>query len=417
MNKFWIIFAHTYLDKIKSKTFIITTALFVLLVIGSVNIQNITALFSDESKDQVAVIDSSEVLFTPLKAGVESADDSLELIAFDGTEEDVKTAVQDEEYEAALTIALNNEGIPEANYYASDITNTGMQQTILDQLQQLKVGLAIEQAGFDEAMISSINAPVTFNTIALDEGAKTIEEMFQAQGVVYIMVFLMYIVVIMYGTMIATDVATEKSSRVMEILISSASPITHMFAKIIGIALVGLTQIGIIVAVAVSAISSQKDELVGGVLDMFGFLDTPTSLIIYGVLFFLLGYLLYATLAAMLGSLVNRSEEANQAITPLIMLIAVAFLIAMFGLSSPESPLITVTSFIPFFAPMVMLLRIGMLDVSIWEIATSIGILIATIIILGLIGARVYKGGVLMYGSAKPLKNMMKAIQLSKKEK
>ncbi|RDW19880.1 ABC transporter permease [Oceanobacillus chungangensis] len=417
MNKFWIIFAHTYLDKIKSKTFIITTALFVLLVIGSVNIQNITSLFSDESKDQVAVIDSSEVLFPPLKAGVESADDSLELIAFDGTEEDVKTAVQNEKYESALTIALNNEGIPEANYYASDITNTGMQQTILDQLQQLKVGLAIEQAGFDEAMISSINAPVTFNTIALDEGAKTIEEMFQAQGVVYIMVFLMYIVVIMYGTMIATDVATEKSSRVMEILISSASPITHMFAKIIGIALVGLTQIGIIIAVAVSAVSSQKDELVGGVLDMFGFLDTPTSLIIYGVLFFLLGYLLYATLAAMLGSLVNRSEEANQAITPLIMLIAVAFLIAMFGLSSPESPLITVTSFIPFFAPMVMLLRIGMLDVAIWEIAISIGILIATIIILGLIGARVYKGGVLMYGSAKPLKNMMKAIQLSKKEK
>lgn len=417
MNKFWIIFSHTYLDKIKSKTFIITTALFVLLVIGSVNIQNITSFFSGENNDQVAVIDQTESLFPPLKSGVEAFNEDLEVIAFDGTEEEVKTAVQDEIYKAALTLALNSEGLPEAIYYTNDITNTGIQQAIQEQLQQLKVGLAIEQAGFDQSMVLSINEPVSFETVALDENAKTLEEMFQAQGVVYIMVFLMYIVVIMYGTMIATDVATEKSSRVMEILISSASPVTHMFAKIIGIALVGLTQIGVIIVVAVGAISSQKNELVGGVLDMFGFLDTPTSLIVYGVLFFLLGYLLYATLAAMLGSLVSRSEEANQAITPLIMLIAIAFLIAMFGLTSPESPLITVTSFIPFFAPMVMLLRIGMLDVPIWEIATSIGILIATIIILGLIGARVYKGGVLMYGSGNPLKSMMKAMQLSKKEK
>ncbi|RDW18177.1 hypothetical protein CWR48_11350 [Oceanobacillus arenosus] len=417
MNKFWIIFAHTYLNKIKSRTFIITTALFVLLVIGSVNIQNIVALFSDESKNQIAVIDQTEGLLAPLKLGIENVNEDVEIVAYDGTEEDVKTAVQDGEYEAALTLSLNDEGLPDATYFTNDIANTGLQQAIQEQLQQIKVGIAIEQAGFDEALVLSINEAVSFHTVALDENAKTLEEMFQAQGVVYIMVFLMYIVVIMYGTMIATDVATEKSSRVMELLISSASPVTHMFAKIIGIALVGLTQIGIIVAVAVGVISSQKDELVGGFLDVFGFLDTPTSLIVYGILFFLLGYLLYATLAAMLGSLVSRSEEANQAVTPLMMLIVIAFLIAMFGLTMPDSSFITVTSFIPFFTPMVMLLRVGMLDVPFWEIAMSIGILIATIIILGLLGARVYKGGVLMYSSANPLKSMMKAIQLSKKEK
>lgn len=226
----------------------------------------------------------------------------------------------------------------------------------------------------------------------------------------------MYMVVIMYGSMIATDVATEKSSRVMEILISSAPPVAHMFAKIIGIALVGLTQIGLFIGFGAVMIQARRDELAGSILNTFGFLDAPVSLIIYGVVFFLLGYLLYATLAAMFGSLVNRAEDANQSVTPMIVLLVVAFVIAMYGLVEPQTPLVTITSFIPFFAPMVMLLRIGMLDVPVWEVALSIGLLIGTIIILGIIGARVYKGGVLMYGGSKLLKDMKNAMMLSKKE-
>lgn len=416
MNKFWIILSHTYSNKVKSKTFLITTALMLLLVVGAVNFQSIADFFSDDSKDRIAVIDETDTLFTPLKENMESANEEIELVAFNESEEEGKKAVENEEYSSLLTLALNAEGLPEAVYFASDITDTQQQQTLQEQLQQLKVGMAIEQAGFDQEAIAAINQPVNFETIALDEGAKTMEEMFQAQGIVYVMVFLMYMVVIMYGSMIATDVATEKSSRVMEILISSASPAVHMFAKILGIALVGLTQIGLFIGIGAIMITMQKDELVGGMLDDFGFLDAPVSLIIYGVVFFLLGYLLYATLAAMFGSLVSRSEDANQAVTPLILLLVIAFLIAMSGLTAPQTSIVTIASFIPFFSPMVMLLRIGMLDVPVWEVVLSIGLLIGTIIVLGLIGARVYKGGVLMYGGTNPLKNIKKALMLSKKE-
>lgn len=416
MSKFWIILSHTYWNKVKSKTFIITTALMLLLIIIAVNFQNIADLFSGESKDQIAVIDETEILFDPLKESIEAAHDDVEFVIFSESEEAGKNAVQEETYEALVTLSLNDQGLPEAVYYANEITNTEQQQMIQEQLQQLQVGMIIERAGIDEEIMTAMNQPIQFNTVALDEGAKTMEEMFQAQGVVYVMVFLMYMVVIMYGSMIATDVATEKSSRVMEILISSAPPVAHMFAKIIGIALVGLTQIGLFIGLGAVMITVKRDELVGGVLDAFGFLDTPVSLIIYGVIFFLLGYLLYATMAAMFGSLVNRSEDANQSLTPLILLIVIAFLIAMSGLAAPQTSLVTISSFIPFFAPMVMLLRIGMLDVPFWEIALSIGLLVGTIIILGILGARIYKGGVLMYGGTNIFKDIKQAMVLSKKE-
>lgn len=387
-----------------------------LFVVAAVNFQTIADFFSDNSKDKIAVIDETDSLFAPLKESVENANEKMELVAYNESESAGKQAVEDEEYVALVTLSLNTEGFPQAVYYANEITDAEEQYALQEPLQQLKVSMAIEQAGFDQESVAEINQPVDFETVALDEGAKTMEEMFQAQGIVYVMVFLMYMVVIMYGSMIATDVATEKSSRVMEILISSASPVAHMFAKILGIALVGLTQIGLLIGLGAVMISMKKDELAGGLLDGFGFLDAPVSLIIYGVVFFLLGYLLYATLAAMFGSLVSRTEDANQAVTPLILLLVVAFLIAMTGLTSPQTTVVTVSSFIPFFSPMVMLLRVGMLNVPVWEVALSIGLLIGTIIILGLIGARVYKGGVLMYGGTNPLKNIKKALMLSKKE-
>lgn len=418
MNKFLIIFSQTYLEKLKSKSFIITTVILMLLIIGAANFQTVADLFSsdDEGKDKIAVIDESGVLFEPLKQGVEAIDDDLELENYSGTEEDAKTAVEEEEYYALLVVGMDGENMPEATYYAYNLTDISTQHVLEEQLQNLKTAISIEQAGFDEQMIEEIYAPITFDAVALDTDAKSLEEMFQAQGIVYIMVFFMYMVVIIYGQMIAQDVANEKSSRVMEILISSAPPVTHMFAKIFGVAMVGLTQILALVLVGYFAITGKQDELAGGVLDTFGLVDIPVDLIICGIVFFLLGYLLYATLSAMLGSLVSRAEDVGQLLFPVITLLIIALFIAMHGLTSPESNIVTISSYIPFFTPMVMILRIGMLNLPVWEIALSIGIMIVTIGIFGIIGARVYRGGVLMYGKSASLKDFTKAISLSKKE-
>src|SRR5699024_1040291 len=255
-----------------------------------------------------------------------------------------------------------------------------------------------EQAGFDEATLESINEQVAFEKVALDEGTKTEEELNQARGIVYVMLFVLYMAVIIYGQMIATDVATEKSSRVMEILISSASPVTHMFAKIIGIALLGLTQMLLFFVAGYSLISTKANTLSGEFFEVFGFTQGSISIYVYAILFFILGYFLYATIAAMLGSLVSRVEDVQQLLMPMVMLIVVAFIIAIVGLGMPEAKFITITSYIPFFTPMIMFLRVGMLDVPVWEVVVSVGLLVGTIILLAILGARIYRGGVLMYG-------------------
>jgi ABC-2 type transport system permease protein len=226
-----------------------------------------------------------------------------------------------------------------------------------------------------------------------------------------VLLFAMYMFVLMYGGMISTEVATEKSSRVMEILVSSVHPIQQLFGKILGVALLSLTQFAILFAVGFTALKSSGQEL----WKFLGFDHLPVSTFVYAIIFFLLGYFLYATLFAVLGSLVSRVEDVQQMIMPVMTFVIAAFMIAMFGLNAPESSFITVTSFIPFFAPMIMFLRVGLLPVPFWEVVLSLVLLIATIGLLAFFGSKVYRGGVLMYGKSGSLKDMKKAVQLTKK--
>ena len=137
-------------------------------------------------------------------------------------------------------------------------------------------------------------------------------------------------------------------------------------------------------------------------------------MIVYAVLLFILGYFLYATIAALLGSLVSRLEDVQQMMTPLTLLVMIGFFISMYGLGNPESPFITATSYVPFFTPMILFVRISLLSIPAWEIALGFGVLVAAILLFGIIGARIYKGGVLMYGKSNSLKDMRKALELSK---
>jgi ABC-2 type transport system permease protein len=198
----------------------------------------------------------------------------------------------------------------------------------------------------------------------------------------------------------------------MEILISSVSPIKQMFAKILGIGLLSLTQLAVFLSVGYYSFNKNMESLSG----LFGFNQIPVATICYAVIFFILGYFLYATLAAFLGSLVSRIEDVQQMITPMTMLIVAGFMIAMFGLGKPDAPFITITSYIPFFTPMIMFLRVGMLNIPTWEAVIGIVIMLVTIVIFAIIGARIYRGGVLIYGKFNSYKDIKKALQLTKNE-
>lgn len=415
MSKFWIIFMHTFVSRLKSKAFIWTTVISLLIIVGLTNINTIIDRFQgDENAEKVAVMDESGEMFTRLEQQLATQENAINLEPFEGSQQEAEQAVKDGEYKGYLLLTLNAQELPQAQYFANQIAENQVSGKLQQAIQQVKVALATEQAGVDQSTIQQIYAPVAFDKVALQENAKTQEELNEARGLVYIMLFLLYFGVIMYGNMIAMEVAKEKSSRVMEILISSASPVKQMFGKIFGIALLGVIQFGLIIAVGFQSMKENMEE--GGVGQYLGFDNVDYTTLAYAVIFFLLGYLLYATLAAMLGSLVSRIEDAQQLITPMTLMIVVVFMVAMFGLNAPEASLITVTSYIPFFTPMVMFLRVGMLDVPIWEVGISIAILVATIILLGILGARIYRGGVLLYGKSSSLKDIKTAIQLSKKE-
>ncbi|WP_264736793.1 ABC transporter permease [Cytobacillus firmus] len=416
MSNFMTILLHTYLSKLKTKSFIATTLITVVIVAGLANLSSIIDYFNKDDEERIAVIDETGVLLTPLQEQMDALNNKITLIAYKGSESEGETAVKDGDYKGLLLLSFSTEELPEAAYKARSIADSAIPSELQGGLQQLKTQMAATQINLSPEQLSKLYEPVPFDKTALEENAKTEEELNQARGLVYVLLFIIYFAVILYANMIAMEVATEKSSRVMEILISSVSPIKQMFAKILGIGLLSLTQMALILLVGYFSVKQNLNSMEGGFFEFFGFGNIPASTIAYALIFFILGYFLYATLAAFLGSLVSRIEDIQQMITPMTMMVVAGFMIAMFGLSQPEASFVTITSYIPFFTPMLMFMRVGMLSLPVWEPILGIVILLAAIILLAVFGARVYRGGVLMYGKSNSFKDIKKALQLTKNE-
>ncbi|UBZ17946.1 putative protein YhaP [Bacillus subtilis] len=418
MNKFWIMLSHTYKNKIMAKSFIISTVITVLLVLVVTNLESIISLFQgDDAKEKIAVVDETNELYPVFSKQLKAVDTDgdLDVKLSKQSEDEVTKQVKDESLDGMLIIKRDEKGTISGTYKALTISDESTYQTLQQALTQTKTAVGTAELGVSQETISSLYAPVTVGQKALKEGAKSEEELGQTVGLVYIMLFVIYFSVIMYASMIAMEVATEKSSRVMEILISSMPPIQQMFAKLLGIGLVGITQLAIIIgAGSLSLKLNQKSETASSVGGFLNLTNVSATTVIYAVIFFLLGYFLYATLAAFLGSVVSRIEDVQQTITPMTLLVVAGFMIAMFGLNAPDAGFITVTSFIPFFTPMIMFLRVGMLDIPFWQAAVGIGITLLTIVILAVIGARIYKGGVLIYGNSSAFKAIKQALRLAK---
>lgn len=418
MNKFWIMLSHTYKNKIMAKSFIISTVITVLLVLVVTNLESIISLFQgDDAKEKIAVVDETNELYPVFSKQLKAVDTDgdLDVKLSKQSEDEVTKQVKDESLDGMLIIKRDEKGTISGTYKALTISDESTYQTLQQALTQTKTAVGTAELGVSQETISGLYAPVTVGQKALKEGAKSEEELGQTVGLVYIMLFVIYFSVIMYASMIAMEVATEKSSRVMEILISSMPPIQQMFAKLLGIGLVGITQLAIIIgAGSLSLKLNQKSETASSVGGFLNLTDVSATTVIYAVIFFLLGYFLYATLAAFLGSVVSRIEDVQQTITPMTLLVVAGFMIAMFGLNAPDAGFITVTSFIPFFTPMIMFLRVGMLDIPFWQAAVGIGITLLTIVILAVIGARIYKGGVLIYGNSSAFKAIKQALRLAK---
>ncbi|MBY6037990.1 ABC transporter permease [Fictibacillus nanhaiensis] len=419
MSKFLTVMMHTYRSKIKSKPFIISTLITILLLFVVTNMNQITKMFNGDEVSHVGVIDKTGETFTALQTHLKQAGDELEAKEVTKSEKDAEKLVRTGEYDGLLILDKDAAGIVTGTYKAEDVTKQDLITDLEMALQQIKNKAAAESIGLNQEQLAAIYLPVSFNKESLSTTAKSEEEAAQVYILVYVLLFFMYMSVMMYGSMIAVEVATEKSSRVMEILISSVSPVKQMFGKIFGIVLIALTQLAVIIAGGYAAVKlngqlSGKNE---SIIQELKLNEIPVSLVVYALLFFVLGFFLYATLFAMIGSLISRVEEVNNIMTPVVIVIVAAFMIAMYGRENPESGFVAAASYFPLFTPMLMLLRVGMLSLPVWEVALGIGVLVGAILLFAVIGARVYRGGVLMYGNAPSLKLFKQAMLLSKQEK
>ncbi len=418
MNNFWITVAHTAGKRLKSKAFLWSTIIMSVIAIGLMNVENIADTFTgsdkDDEKTQSTIAVVSEIENEEIAKLLSSQDEGeFDYVSF--TEGDIEMAIkaaETDEYDFVLGLsgdALNLE----VEFFGAG-TDFMLAQQVRTEVQRMKETAVTNDLGLNAEELAMIYSPINFHELPLSENGtvQTEESHMQSYWMVYGIVFAIYMIIIMFGSMIATEVATEKSSRVMELIVSSVNPVTQMFGKITGIGLSGIVNIGaILVAAYVGYIISGAtylDTMLRDVIDL--------SLIGYAVLLVVLGYLLYGGVAAMLGALVSRAEEVNQALQPLIFLAMIAFFISMFGLNVPDATFITVLSYIPFFTPQLLFLRMGMTPVATWEIVVILAILVISVILINLLAARIYKGGVLMYGKFSFKGGIKQALRLGKKE-
>ncbi|MCI3927636.1 ABC transporter permease [Paenibacillus sp. TRM 82003] len=414
MNKLGTVIRFTYGNAIKQKSFLITTLVFVVILSLMVHLPAmIGSLTSGDGPKKVGLVEN-EAIVQPLQQYFAAQPDPEVEIVGVASEAAAADAVESKALSGYLvaTAETNGNGFPTFEYKSKDALPivvgdlTGALQFVHQTIARESIGLTDEQA-------SKLFAPVNIKPVQLTDAAegKSESEIQLAFGLVYVLLFLLYMGVIGYGNTVATSITAEKSSRVMELLISSVSPLTQMFGKIIGVCLLGLTQIALFIGVgAVNLTASQGSNPLLTNLNI-NLSEIDPMLIVYFFIFYFLGYFIYATVFAAVGSLVSRTEEVGQVIMPVTLLIVGAFLVAMYGLTNPNAPFIVTMSFVPFFSPLVMFLRIGLADPAWWEILLSIAISLGAIYVMGWIAAKIYRTGVLLYGKLPSWKELRKAMK------
>ncbi|WP_054957662.1 ABC transporter permease [Paenibacillus dakarensis] len=430
MNSMWTVIRFTFMNKARTKSFIVSTLIFALLITIGINLPFIIQLFSGGDKAEGPariglVYEQQQGLAEDLTKSMSTITPNYELVKYDTFDEaTLNKDVTEGVIEGYIRFEAQEGSSFPAVIYSSedDAISPELQSTLQAALQGPKIRAVVEGLTLTDEQINEINMPVIINAQSVSDPENGEAGNASGEGehsdpinyvVVYVLVILFFVTLMGTGNMIASEVTTEKSSRIMEILITSVSPLSQMFGKVIGMFLLGLAQIaafGVVVAVNL-ALPHNIDAL--SELDLnLGAVDP--MLLVFGLVFYILGYFLYAVIYAAIGSIVSRTEDLGQAIMPVTMLSLAAFYVAIFSLSAPNSMLMKVSSYIPFISPTSMIVRIGLGDPPLWEILASVAVLIVSIFLLGWLSAKIYRTGVLMYGKRPSLKEIGKAMKAYK---
>lgn len=408
MKDFLIVLKFELMNFLKNKTFIIPTIIICLLVGVGLSIPTIRDTFFGASEDEIP---GQEEQIEDISYGIIDETNSINIDALQGNfyngilvqvkdVDELKDKVMTNEFESGFIIKsptkyeyiVENNEMMDFNIHAFE-----------EALMQVYRHSELEARGIDYSEIEAFIYPTI-------ESETTILGKDSAQNYLYtyVLVFGLYFIIILYGQIIATSVASEKSNRAMEVLVTSTKTTYLIFGKVIAGALAGIIQFGSILLVA-SLSYKLNAKAWDNSLDFI--FDIPGNVLLSFAAFGILGYLFYSFIFGALGALVSRTEDISSSATPVTIMFVVVFMISMMGMQNTENIVLKIASFVPFSSFMAMFVRVSMGSVSNGEIIISLALLALSTGLIGVLAAKIYRMGTLMYGNPVKLKDAFKILR------
>ncbi len=404
------VIAFTIKDMAKRKSFIVSTLIILILIVIGFNIPNIISAFTEDGEnlgeEKILIVDSTN-LFEGTLQTLNQMDlgYTFQIANNDISFEDIKTRIEDKDINEAIIIEQKDDGSYKLRYIVENMTQVAsVPEDLINAINAVYTNLQISKLGLTQEQIASLTPNFEFTMEQTDE-----QEVSGNLFVIMMLSIVLFYAIYFCAYQVSSSITTEKTSKIMETLVTSTSPRTIVLGKTIGIGIVGLIQICVIVATAViSAKVFLAPELLDAVLDMSKF--TP-YLAIITIVYFILGYFAYALLYALTGSTVSKPEDIQSANTPVAILAVIGFYLSYFTMMNPTSELNQFAAIFPISSPFCMPFRIMMGIASTSEIVLSIIVLIITGLIIAKVAIKIYSNAILNYGTKMNFKDIVKVYR------
>lgn len=395
MNDIFIVSKFTMKDMLKRKSFIISTTIILCMIVIGFNIPRIIKSFEGEKTKEKVMISDKDDIFEG-KLAVLSSDD-LEIIVSTDNEEEIKEKILNDEIDNGIVV-IKNENSIKITYLVENIIFM-KDSNLSESLINLYKTIQLDKLNLSEEQILSINPTFEYDVIQAQK---------EANGNIFammIMSIILFYAVYFCAYQVSSSVTTEKTSKIIETLVTSTSPKNIVLGKTIGIGIVGLLQLVLIIATSIiSAKSFLNTEMLSSILDVS---TLTVSLGLVTLLYFVLGYFTYALLYALTGSTISKPEDINSANTPVVIISLMGFYLAYFTMMNPSSNLNLIAGLLPISSAFCMPLRIMMGFADLKEVLISIGILVLTIFIIAKIAIKIYSNAILNYGTKLTFKEII----------
>lgn len=400
MKDLFIVTKFTMKDMLQRKSFIITTIIFLIMIVVGFNIPNFMKMLNKDSDvNKIEIIDSGNVFEGTLES-LKDLDTGYEIQILNEDYEKIKEKIENEEIDSAIIVEKQDENIKIKYIVKSATMMSGVPENIISTLNTLYTNIQINKLGLTEEQLKSITPNFEFALEQTDE---------EASENVYAMMLLslvLFYAIYFCAYQVSSSITTEKTSKIIETLVTSTSPKTIVLGKTLGIGIVGLLQMILLVG---TALISAKTFLEPGILDSIIDVSKITPYLgIITIIYFIFGYFEYALLYALTGSTVSKPEDIQSANGPVAILAVIGFYLSYFTMMNPASELNVFASMFPISSPFCMPFRIMMGLAKPTDVIISIVILLITGIIIAKIAIKIYSNAILNYGTKMSFNDIVK---------